>query len=68
MYFLDCYFYGALLGKEFPVNSYGPADLDDICLAIKHLAPNFNRMEVVKETRGMNPLPRELWWDVERPR
>ena len=68
MLYLDCYFYGALLGDMFPVNSYGPASHDDIEVLKLRIGHNFDRMEVVPETKGQNPLPRDFWPGVVRPR
>lgn len=68
MLYLDCYLYGAMQGDQFPVNSYGPAPKGDIDRLAKLVGHNFDRMEVVATTKGMNPLPRYLWPDVDRPR
>lgn len=66
--FLDCYFYGAILGDRFPVNSYGPATPEDLTVLQARVGHNFDRTEIVGETKGMNPLPRDRWFDVRRPR
>jgi hypothetical protein len=66
--YLDCYFYGAMLGDKFPVNSYGPASVEAIEALKLRVGHNFDRMEVVEETKGMNPLPADLWPGVDRPR
>jgi hypothetical protein len=66
--FLDCYHRGALLGDRFPVNSYGPASREDLARLNERVAHNFDRTEIVSETKGRNPLPPELWPGAERPR
>lgn len=68
MWFLDCYYYGALLGESFPVNTYGPASSAAIAELRERVRHNFDRTEIVRETLGQNPLPPEFWPGVERPR
>lgn len=60
-WYLDCYFYGALGGEDFPVNSWGPASLEDINDLDKRISKHFNRTEVVKETKGLNPRSQDRW-------
>lgn len=67
VWYLDCYFYGAMLGEKFPVATYGPAIMTDVAMIAARVAHNFDRMEMVKKAKGQNPLPRDLWPDVERP-
>ncbi len=64
MWFMDCYFYGAMLGNEFPVNSYGPASMEDLTKLKKQIGHNFDRIEFTQETKGQNPLPKEHWLTV----
>jgi hypothetical protein len=66
--YLDCYHPAALLGDEFPVNSYGPASQEQLADLAQHIAHNFQRMEIVSQTKGQNPLPADLWPGVSRPR
>lgn len=63
MWYLDCYHYGALLGQKFPVNSYGPANIEEICLLCIRISHNFHRIEIVKESKGQNVLPKNKWPD-----
>lgn len=58
--YLDCYHYGALLGDEFPVNSYGPATLFDLII-LKNKLKGFDRMEIVDKSKGTSPLPKDCW-------
>jgi hypothetical protein len=67
-WYLDCYFYGAVLGDKHPVNSYGPASKSDIEQLQSRIEKSFNRTEITRQTRGQNPLPRHLWADVKRPK
>ncbi len=60
-WYLDCYHYGAMLGDKFPVNSYGPATLEDILTLEERMRHNFDRTEVVEQTKGQCPLPQERW-------
>jgi hypothetical protein len=66
--YLDCFFYGAMLGDQFPVNSYGPATISQLETLKARVGHNFDRMEFNERTKGMNPLPADLWPGVERPR
>lgn len=66
--YLDCFHYGALGGYKFPVNSYGPALLSDLSVLRERVAHNFHRTEINLNTKGMNPLPVDLWPGVDRPR
>lgn len=67
-WFVDCYHVGAILGDQFPVNSYGPASFSECEELIKRIEHNFNWTELTTQTKGQNPLPRDYWPGVERPR
>ena len=64
MWYLDCYFYGAMLGESFPVNTYGPASREEMERLKRHfeqLDPlPFDRCELTQETKGQAPQPNPL--------
>lgn len=67
-HYLDCYHYGAMLGSQFPVNSYGPATVEELEALRGRVGHNFDTTEIVNFTKGQNPLPKDLWPGVDRPR
>ncbi len=67
IYYLDCYFYGALCGDRFPVNSFGPALWDKIDWLRAKIGKNFDRTEIVTDTKGQGPLEEEYWPGSTRP-
>lgn len=60
-WYLDGYLYGAMLGDQFPVNSYGPASKDEVELLQRHMSSQFDRTEIVPQTKGQSPLDKERW-------
>lgn len=66
--YLDCFHYGAMLGDQFPVNTYGPATREQLEELRERVAHNFNRTEIVTQTLGQNPLPPSHWPGVKRPK
>ena len=68
MWFLDCYFFGALMGDQFPVNSFGPAELGDIAGLASRIGNSFDRMVITHQTKGQGPIDPAYWPGVDRPR
>ena len=67
LWYLDGFHYGAVLGDKFPVNSYGPATLDDLAYLMTRLANSFHRIELSHETKGQMPLHPNDWLSDWRP-
>ncbi len=59
--YLDCYHDAALLGNLFPVNSYGPASIEQIEKLQNRIKQCFTRTTITEFTKGQCPLPEENW-------
>jgi hypothetical protein len=57
---------GAVLGDRFPVNTYGPATWDKIEWLRHKMAGQFDRTEIVTDTKGQAPLAEEYWPGTRR--
>lgn len=62
-WYLDCYQHGAMCGKEFPTDTYGPATLIEILEKQKYLQrdASYDHYEVTQTTKGTKPVRLELW-------
>ncbi len=61
LWFLDCYSKASAIGDLLPVATYGPAPHDDLRVLKDHIEFSFDRVEIVKQTKGLSPIPRRLW-------
>ncbi len=62
MLYLDCYSYAALGGEFAPVNSFGPAVVNDVLKLKSKIEHHFDRVEIVEETKGCNPRSFDRWY------
>jgi hypothetical protein len=67
VYYLDCFSFGSMLGHEFPVNTYGPATLDQ-CEDLRDRLTGFDKMRITKRTKCQNSMPSDKWPGMDRPR
>ncbi len=61
MAYLDCFLFGAACGTKFPVSSFGPAMRHELEALADKIALHFDQVEIVEQTKGQRPLPKERW-------
>lgn len=63
MWYLDCFSFKALLGYDFPVNSYFSKDLSTLLATAQKMLINTNTgidaVTISKKTKGHNPIKLE---------
>lgn len=60
LWYMDCYCYGAMCGKEFPVNSYKSYSLFHILSRSKNILESeitgIDEIRITKESKGQGPI------------
>lgn len=61
MWYMDCYCWGACLGREFPVNSYYSESAEELAAAAGRVLASgvsgVDEVRIGRETKGQTPQP-----------